>query len=190
MKVAIILGSIRIGRQTHKIAYYLQELLEKRGIGTAMIDLVHYKLPLMEETFGNVPDMPPVIKEVGQILMESDAMILVSPEYHGTYSGVLKNAVDYYWKEFSRKPVGVVATGSGKMGGINASTQLQHMVLSMGGYPMPLKLLVSEIQEAFDDEYHPLNDTVVKNTRKFLDEFTWFSEAITAARQLQVNAAG
>lgn len=184
MRVAIILGSIRTGRQTHKIAYYLQNQLQHRDIQVEMIDLVQNQLPMMEERMGRNTTQPDVIEEVSLKLKQCDAMILVSPEYHGSYTGVLKNMLDYYWGEFNRKPVGVVTTGSGKMGGINASLQLQHLVLSMGSFPLPVKLLVPEIQHAFDEQFNPQNEQVVKATERFLNEFLWFAGAIAAAKQV------
>jgi NAD(P)H-dependent FMN reductase len=112
-------------------------------------------------------------------------MILVSPEYHGSFSGVLKNALDFYWAEFKKKPIGVVTTGSGKMGGINASTQMQHVILSLGAYPLPTKLLIPEIQHAFNDQYEPLREDIIKNSDRFLNEFTWFANAIVVAKAEQ-----
>lgn len=182
MKIAILLGSVRTGRKTHNIAYYVEKKLQERGIETQMMDLGMHPLPLMDERYGRTNAPSPEIAEMGLQLKEADGMLLVSPEYHGSFTGVLKNALDYYWVEFARKPIGVIATGSGKMGGINASTQLQHVVLSLGAYALPYKLLVPEIQHAFDDQQQPLREDVVKNTDKFLNEFTWFTNAIVQAK--------
>jgi azobenzene reductase len=183
MKVAIIIGSIRTGRQTHKIAYYVEGKLKERGIDIQMIDLASHSLPLLEERASLAAEFAETIATLGTYLKEADAMLLVSPEYHGSFSGVLKNALDFYWAEFSRKPIGVITTGSGKMGGINASTQLQHVVLSLGAYPMPVKLLVPEIQHAFDEQLKPLREDIVKNTDRFLNEFVWFANAIVQAKK-------
>lgn len=185
MKVAILLGSIRIGRQTHKIAYYVEEKLKERGVDTVMIDLADHPLPFMDERAGRLASHNGEIAAMGVQLKDADAILLVSPEYHGSFTGVLKNALDYYWSEFARKPMGVIATGSGKMGGINASTQLQHVILSLGAYPLPFKLLVPEIQHAFDDDMQPLREDVVKNTKRFVDEFAWFANAIVQHKMVQ-----
>lgn len=182
MKIAILLGSVRSGRKTHNIAYYVEKKLKERGFETHMLDLGTQPLPLMDERYGRTNAPSAEIAEMGLHLKEADGMLLVSPEYHGSFTGVLKNALDYYWVEFARKPIGVITTGSGKMGGINASTQLQHVVLSLGAYALPYKLLVPEIQHAFDDQQQPLREDVVKNTDRFLNEFTWFTNAIVQAK--------
>lgn len=183
MKIAILLGSVRSGRKTHNIAYYVEKKLQERGFQTQMLDLGKQPLPLMDERYGRTNAPSAEIAEMGLHLKEADGILLVSPEYHGSFTGVLKNALDYYWVEFARKPMGVVATGSGKMGGINASTQLQHVILSLGAFPLPFKLLVPEIQHAFDEQQQPLREDVVKNTERFLNEFTWFTNAIAQAKQ-------
>ncbi|MBC7828907.1 MAG: NAD(P)H-dependent oxidoreductase [Chitinophagaceae bacterium] len=182
MKIAIILGSIRIGRKSHKIAYYLEKKIKQSGIDVTMIDLAEHPLPMMEEENGKISNRTGDISVIGAQLKEADAMILVSPEYHGSFSGVLKNALDFYWAEFNKKPIGVVTTGSGKMGGINASTQMQHVVLSLGAYPLPTKLLIPEIQYAFDDQFEPLREDIVRNSERFLNEFSWFANAIVNAK--------
>lgn len=185
MKFAIILGSIRIGRKSHKIAYYLEKKIKQRGIDITMIDLAEHPLPMMEEDNGRLRSPADDISIIGAQLKEADAMILVSPEYHGSFSGVLKNALDFYWAEFKKKPIGVVTTGSGRMGGINASTQMQHVVLSLGAYPLPTKLLIPEIQHAFNDQYEPLQEEIIKNSERFLNEFFWFANAIVQAKAEQ-----
>ena len=189
MKCAIILGSIRIGRQSHKIAYYLEQKLRSRGIEVTMIDLAEHPLPMMEEDNGRLRTPADDISIIGEQLKEADAVILVSPEYHGSFSGVLKNALDFYWAEFKKKPIGVVTTGSGRMGGINASSQMQHVILSLGAYPLPTKLLIPEIRHAFNENYEPLRDDVIKNTEKFLNEFAWFSNAIVKAKEESAEAS-
>jgi azobenzene reductase len=188
MKIAILLGSVRAGRKTHNIAYYVEKKLQERGFKTQMLDLASQPLPLMDERYGRTNAPSNEIAEMGLHLKEADGILLVSPEYHGSFTGVLKNALDYYWAEFARKPIGVIATGSGKMGGINASTQLQHVILSLGAYALPYKLLVPEIQHAFDEQQQPLREDVVKNTDRFLNEFTWFTNAIVQAKGGEVKS--
>lgn len=183
MKIAILLGSVRTGRQTHKIAYYVERRLAERGHEVLMMDLGTDPVPLMDERYGRADQQHDQVVSLAEKFKQSDAIILVSPEYHGSYTGVLKNALDYYWAEFLHKPMGVIATGSGRMGGINASTQMQQVILSMGAFPVPYKLLVPQIQLAFDESMQPVREDLVKNAERFLDEFLWFANAIVQAKK-------
>ena len=181
MNILIISGSVRTGRKSHDVAVELQKRLIGHGlIDTHVLDLAAYNLPVLEEKYlvGST-DMPKGLAEIQQMLDRADAMIFLSPEYHGSYSGALKNAVDYFWKEFHRKPIGVVAAASGRFGGINASTDMQQLVLSLGAFPMPYKLLIPMVQNAFDENGKITDELLSKNFDRFIIEYAWFAEAIT-----------
>ncbi|MEO0471661.1 MAG: NAD(P)H-dependent oxidoreductase, partial [Bacteroidota bacterium] len=138
MNIAIISGSVRSGRHSHKVATYLHQQLSLRdGIKVDLMDLHTWQLPILENRWKKLDNPPSNLVNFSASLQTADGLIFVSPEYHGSYTGVLKNAVDHYWHEFHRKPIGVVATGSGKFGGINASTEMQQLILSLGAFPMP-----------------------------------------------------
>ena len=127
--------------------------------------------------------------EFSQQLDGSDAIILISPEYSGSYSGVLKNALEYFGPhEFRKKPIGVVSVSAGRLGGVNASTQMQLLILAIGGYPMPLKLLVPEVQKAFDSNGDPVDEYFQNTAQRFLDELIWFTEAIVNHKELAAHA--
>ena len=179
MNIVVISGSVRIGRETHQVAEYLTaKLEEKANVRVHLVDLMDYPLPIMAETFGNLQTLPEGLTELQKLLHEADAMVWVSPEYHGTCTGALKNMLDYFWVEFHRKPIGVAAAASGRMGGINASTSMQQLVLSIGGYAMPLKLIVPYVDKAFDVNGLPIEADVEQGFVNFASEFLWFAEAI------------
>lgn len=187
MKVAIILGSVREGRKTHRVAHHLVKALDAQAdVETLLLDLESYDLPLLKDRWENQVPVNPVLAEFSAQLKSSDALIFVSPEYHGSYTGVLKNAVDHFWTEFSRKPIGVVATGAGKFGGINASTEMQLLILSLGAFPMPYKLLVPNVNHIFASDEVPIDEQFEKNVNKFVSEFIWFADALSKARQTQI----
>ena len=176
MKITILSGSVRQERQSHRVAEHLQRQLTAKNIETDLIDLAETRLPVYGDP--EIRDHSVAIRDIGQRLGKADAIILVTPEYHGSFSGVLKNALDYYWAEFARKPIAVAAASSGRMGGINASVQLQHVILSLGAYPLPLKLLVPEVPRAFDESGELVNERTQRSVQKFLDELLWFSGAL------------
>jgi len=187
MKVTLLIGSVRPERQTHKVARYIQKQLLHQGIEVDMIDLAEENLPVFGTSQNEAEQSR--ISEISKRLDEASAMIFVTPEYHGSFSGALKNALDYYWVEFQRKTIGVVAGSSGKMGGINASTQLQHVVLSLGAYPLPVKLLVPEVHLAFNQQEEPTDERFARSAEKFLKEFLWYAEAINEKKTREAVVA-
>lgn len=183
MNIVLILGSVREGRKTDRVALHLKALLEaQEGTTVTLLDLAEFRLPVFSSRWAKESEPDPAIVAFSNELSQADAMVLISPEYHGSYTGVLKNALDHYWGEFKRKPIGVVTTGSGKFGGINASSEMQQLVLSLGAFPMPTKLLVPFIQDAFTETGEPSDERVKLDCLKFVEEFIWFSQAISSAK--------
>lgn len=183
MKVTILLGSVREGRQSHRAAQYVEKRLQDKKAKADLIDLAVVPLPILGHEPSYDAHADARIKQIGKRLEESDALILVTPEYQASFSGALKNAIDHYYPEFQKKVIGVVAASGGGMAGINASSQLQHVILGVGGYPMPSKLLIPRVHDAFDEHAKPKNENIVKMTDGFLEEFLWFAEALVEKRK-------
>lgn len=174
MTITILSGSVRSGRQSHFLAYYLEKILKENSIDTEVIDLSKTALPI----FGQEVERIDHVNYIRTVLAKSNALIFVTPEYHGSFSGALKNAIDYFSTEFLKKPIAVAAASAGQMGGINASTQLQHVILSLGAFPLPKKMLISQIQDAFDESFIPLREDISKLANSFIADLIWFTGAI------------
>ncbi|MEC5384904.1 NAD(P)H-dependent oxidoreductase [Uliginosibacterium sp. H3] len=130
IKVAIIIGSTRPGRNGEAVAKWVHGLASQRTDASyELVDLLDFNLPLLDE---------PVPPSMGQYSKEHtkkwaakiagfDAFIFVTPEYnHGT-SGALKNALDFIYAEWNNKAAGFVSYGSA--GGARA---VEHLRLVMG----------------------------------------------------------
>jgi len=190
LNLAIVVGSVRKGRQTHKAAYFLEKKLKQiSDVNVKLIDLQEYNIPIFEESFGSHTNPTESLKQAAEILDNADAIILQSPEYHASMSGVLKNFMDYFTKEISRKPIGVVTASSGKFGGLNASSQMQQLIFGVASYPMPFKFIVPFISNAIDDNFDAMNEEVNKSGEKFINEFLWFANALTNAKSASKAAA-
>jgi len=180
MKIAIILGSVRKNRKSSHAGFYLESLLGKtEGISPVLLDLQDYSFPVMEERFRNLQDPPEGMAEFSRHLTEADGIIIVSPEYNGSYSGALKNTLDYFKQEYFRKPMAVVTVSDGVMGGVNASHHLLSWILHVKGIASPFKLMVRNVGETFDDAGKLLDEDFAVRANSFVSEFLWLSKAIS-----------
>ncbi|MGB1206509.1 MAG: NADPH-dependent FMN reductase [Chitinophagales bacterium] len=189
-KIAIISGSARNGRQTHKAVTYLAKVFgqNKQAAKVDVLDVLAYNFPIMTAPFSAENDYPKGAKEFSDILAAADAIVFASPEYNGTMSGVFKNTVDYFYAEYKRKPIGIMTVASGGFAGVNASHQLQSLVLSLGGFPMPYKLLVGNIHTSIDENNEPTNDRLKKSFQQFSEELLWLTSAIAMKKKAVVEA--
>ncbi len=178
-KITILYGAIREGRLSIRVAKAVKRALEESGKAeVTFIDIKDHNLPVMESRLKDMDNPPANLLEISNALSGADGIVFVTPEYNNSYSGAMKNAVDYFTKEWSKKPIGICCSSDGRQGGLNASNLLQLLVLAIDGFPMPYKLLIPELPKTLDENGYPLNDIVSKNIQRFVNEYFWFVEAI------------
>lgn len=181
--IPVLLGATRTGRQSVKVARFVHERMRRREqIETELLDLLEYDFPIMEERLRFLDDPPPGLREFGAKIARADSLVIVTPEYNNGYPGVLKNALDYLLPEYKRKPIAIVTVSAGGFGGINCLAQLRLVTLGMGAFPIPAALPVSRVQDSFDDDGNPLDESYEKRAASFINEVLWFAEAISAQK--------
>ena len=78
---------------------------------------------------------PEPVAALAPRLAGADAFVIVTPEYNHSFPAVLKNAIDWYHGEWSRKPVAFVSYG-GVSGGLRAVQQLRHVFIELSAVPI------------------------------------------------------
>ena len=132
LKIAIIVGSTRPGRNGEAVARWVHSIASKRKDAEyQLVDIAEFSLPLLDEPVP--PSMnkysKPHTKAWAQRIAPFDGFVFVTPEYnHGT-SGALKNALDYLYVEWNNKAAGFVAYGSA--GGTRAVEQLRLVMAEL-----------------------------------------------------------
>lgn len=129
----------------------------------------------------------PEVAEFLASLREADGLIIASPGYHGSISGLVKNALDYL-EETSRDPrvyldgvpVGLIATAYGWQATGSTLATLRAIVHALRGWPTPLGVAVNCSKRLFQDT-QCLDDDVAKNLeqvgRQVLEFVGWKNRA-------------
>lgn len=105
------------------------------------------------------------------IALEADAFVLGSPNYHNSYSGVLKNALDLLNMDIFRdKPVGLV----GNSGGIRSTQPIDHLrivVRGLMGVAIPIQIASCNSDfKLMEDHYVVTSDDLTKRLSDFTDQ--------------------
>ncbi|HEX2951231.1 MAG TPA: NAD(P)H-dependent oxidoreductase [Armatimonadota bacterium] len=134
-----ISGSLRWPSRTHTMMDIALSSARESGARIELLDLRTYALPLFDpQRIRNFP----LIEEVRERMDDAHAYVIGTPEYHGSYSGVLKNLFDYLANEISGKVCGlVVAAGTDQ--GISALSQLQTMIHYLHAWTLPYGVTAS-----------------------------------------------
>src|SRR5580693_3923820 len=126
LKIAIIIGSTRPGRNGEAVAKWVNEIAQKRSDAEfELVDIRDFNLPLLDEPMP--PSMgqysKPHTKAWAAKIDSFDGYIFVAPEYNHGISGALKNAIDFLFAEWDNKAAGFVSYGGA--GGARAVEQLR-----------------------------------------------------------------
>lgn len=185
MKIVVVSASTRTGRLTHHAAMGLFKALQtKQETVPEILDLKEEALPMFEEALHRLPSPSDTINRVNNILNSADAFLFVTPEYNGAYSSALKNMVDIYPKStFANKAIGIVTISSGSLGGMRAAIQLQQLALAIWAIPSPQMLLVSNVQEKFNEQGDLIEMAYAPKLDTFLNEFLWLAGALKNAKK-------
>ncbi len=189
LKITLVLGSVRRGRQSPKVARFLEgRLAALGGFEVDVVDLAELALPVMEERLRFLENPPANLVDFSNRIAAADAVLIVTPEYNNGIPGALKNALDYLFPEWQRKPVGIATVSAGAFGGINCLAQLRLVMLLMGALPIPATFAVPKVQDAFNQEGDPLDPSMVKRADAFLADLRFYAEALRAARNASVSS--
>ena len=190
MHITILSASTRLNRQSHRVALALERAINQHGEHTAeILDLAEYQFPMLEEVLHRHPNPPAGLAEFAAKIRRSDAHLFVSPEYNGSYTAALKNAVDYLKEgEFSKKVVGTVSVSAGMLGGMRGALAMQQLILAISAFALPQMLTVGNLTQRFDENGHLLDPLFEKNIQNFLQHFYWLAEAVTE-KKARVPAA-
>lgn len=185
-KIGIVLSTTRPNRFADKAAQWLIKLAKQHdGADFELVDLRDYPLPFFEEMAS--PMFAPVHNETaqrwGRKMGELDGFIFVTAEYNHGIPAVLKNALDYAYAEYNRKPAAFV--GYGGVGGARSVEQLRLVLAELQVATLKHAVHVggSEFIAMFLHgktfaEFPYLDDTV----KPMLDDLVWWTNTLKAGR--------
>ena len=152
MKVLVVVGSMREGSTTRRALGIAARAAAEAGAEVDQADLKDLALPFCDGR----PDRAsygPAVAGWSERVRAADAFLVGSPEYWGSMTGGLKNAIDLLEaEEFRGKMVGLLAVARGDAGAMNTLNQLRHVFRWMGAWVLPTQVSVPRAREAFDAE--------------------------------------
>ena len=148
--IGFICGSLRSGSINKQLEKVLIKRFKRAGGKTSSINLAAYDLPLYN---GDIKT-PPGVKKLIRKIKSCDGVVVVSPEYNGGITPVLKNAIDWTstigTDHFKSPYWGVASCSPGAMSGIMGMRQLNYILMRVGGKVSPIQVGVGNAEQAFN----------------------------------------
>lgn len=188
MKIQVILGSTRPNRQSEKVGKWVIDQLSKNSkFETELIDLRDWPLPFYDEVAGLLTLKrsqlsSELAKKWQEKISQADGYIIVTAEYNHGYPAVLKNALDYAYYEWHKKPIAYVAYGA-MVGGSRAVEQLRQVAIELQMAPISEAIYIPLIWAAFDEKGNLKDeDNYNKRFNSMVEQLLWWTKALKEAR--------
>ncbi|MDO5506699.1 MAG: NAD(P)H-dependent oxidoreductase [Pseudoxanthomonas suwonensis] len=177
-KVAVLVGSLRKESFNKRLARALEKMAGDRlAFDVLRLD----NLPLYDQDFDG--DYPAVCAQFKKDIEAADAVLLITPEYNRSFSGVIKNAIDIAsrpWgtNSFAGKPAAVIGVSIGATGTSMAQAHLDNVMLYLDTVLMPQpEVYLKADDELLDMDGNVSNEGTAKFLGGFVDAFVkWIDE--------------
>lgn len=149
--VVALCGSLRQGSTTHAALTIALAGAKEAGAEVELLDLSKYQL-IFHGAVADESEYPSDVFKLKEKVKRAHGILLGTPEYHGSFSGVLKNALDLMWfEEFENKVVGLIGVSGGRMGAGNALSMLRTVGATLRALVIPNDVSIAQASEAFDE---------------------------------------
>ena len=160
-RILALAGSTRSESFNKKLVSHASALATEAGADVSLIDLREFDMPLYDGDLEESTGLPENANRLYDLFKSHDALLLSSPEYNGSISAVLKNAIDWVSRPregdvalaaFSGKIAGLMAASPGGLGGLRGLAHVRAVLSTLGMLVLPSQVAVAKVHEAFNDD--------------------------------------
>jgi chromate reductase len=179
-----IAGSLRKGSFNKALLNSAFELLPRDAV-LEIFDISH--LPFFNQDFEKNP--PEVVRQFKRRVRKADAILFSTPEYNFSFSGVLKNSLEWASRprgenSFDGKTAALMSASTGMVGGARAQLHLRQVLLDLNVYTVTKPEVIVTFAEKKFDADGKLTDP---DARKFLQQL--LNNLVELTRKLQTRMA-
>jgi chromate reductase len=160
-RILIFAGSIRNGSLHRRLAMETAARLTAAGADATFADLRDYPMPLYDGDLEAGEGLPPAAKDFKDLVRGHEAIVIASPEYNGSFTALLKNAIDWISRPepgepplavFRGKLAAIMSASPGPGGGGRGLRHLRELLEMIGVTVIPEQLAIARGSQAFDSQ--------------------------------------
>ncbi|MDH3531011.1 MAG: NAD(P)H-dependent oxidoreductase [Acidobacteriota bacterium] len=172
IKILAFAGSLRKESTNKKTLRIAAAAAEAAGADVTVIDLKDYPLPIYDGDIESEKGLPENAQELQRIMLESQGLLIASPEYNSSVTGALKNMIDWTSRPDGDQKAGACYDGKaaimmsaspGNLGGLRGLFDVRKILSAMGVIVLPDQVAVAHAYKAFDDDGKLLDEQVRKS---------------------------
>jgi len=181
-KILALAGSTRTESFNKKLVKVAAEAARQAGAQVTVIDLRDFPLPLYDGDL-EAQGAPENVIKLKKVFLEHDGLLISSPEYNSSITGVLKNTIDWVSRTtapqepplsaYRNKVAALVSASPGALGGLRSLSTVRSILSNIGVLVIPSQVAVPKANEAFDAQGNlkdaKQNDAIRKLTSEFVE---------------------
>ena len=160
-KIAVVVGSTREGSFNRSLGRLAIRALEAQGAEVTDVDLASYDLPLYSAAIESGA-FPADAERLKRVFAAQDGLLFVSPEYNGSVSPLLKNAIDWASRPtgdeglvalvaYRGKAAAIMSASVSPFGGLRGLIHLRQILSTVQTLVIPEQVLIPNAHAAFDE---------------------------------------
>ena len=168
-KILAFAGSTRTDSFNKKLVKIAALGAREEGADVTLIDLRDFQMPTYDEDLERQEGLPTSARKLKDLMLAHQGLLVSSPEYNSSISGVLKNTIDWTSRQsdgeiplacFKDKVAGLMSASPGGLGGLRGLVHVRAILENIGVLVIPNQVAISKAHEAFN-----LDDTM-KDTKQ------------------------
>lgn len=184
-------GSTRANSFNRRLIGVAADVAREQGAEVNHIELADFDLPLYNADL-EAQGTPRDVVRLKELFFEHPAWLIASPEYNGSYTGLLKNTIDWVsspikgdatWgsggKPFAGKVAGLLSASPGALGGLRSLGHLTPLLMNLKCWVAPQQFALAKAGEALDADGQLVDPKHQANVKAVVDQTLW------AARRFQ-----
>lgn len=186
LKLLVFSGSIRKDSCNKKLSSHAAKIAASMGADVTYIDLTNYPMPIYNGDLEENKGIPKNGQKIKKMFLESDGIIISSPEYNSSFSPLLKNTLDWisrpeesdpiYLVAFRQKPFLLLSASPGELGGLRGLVALRSILNNIFAYAFPEQMCLSNAYEAFDESGAFFDKKKDKQLSQLVENFMTFAK--------------
>jgi NAD(P)H-dependent FMN reductase len=176
--ILIISGTNRPGANALKVARIVQGHYSSTDVPTDLLSLTELPVEVFEGAA--YAAKPPAMVAIQQRVLEARGLHIITPEYNGSFPGVLKYFIDMlkFPESFERKPIALVGESAGIWGALRSTEQLIQIFQYRNAHVFPERVFIPGIAKALNSDGKLIDESLDKRLAAQAAGFARFSDAI------------
>jgi NAD(P)H-dependent FMN reductase len=181
LHILAVIGSLQRDSVTRVVVRHVAQQLQAGGCAVDVLDLEKEPLALYNPDVAH--DLPGY-SDLQARVHRADAIILGSPDYHGSISGAIKNFLDHFWREFAGKLFATIIASHEK--GLTATDQLRTVARQCYAWSLPYGIALLEDVDVKNGQV--VSEALKQRLEMLVRDLRVYGELL--ARQRRADLAG